>query len=383
MKPTGKVLCATTIVVTALLILSAMSIFGQTQQRPAGVPVFQVDPFWPKMPEKFWTGLTRGLSVDAQDHVWFAHDTVEGNANPATKDVLGAAENPPLAECCVAAPPILEFDAAGNFVQGWGGPGQGYDWPKQIHGLHVDYKGNVWISGEGQGDHQIIKFTRSGKFILQIGKPGASKGSSDTENVNRAADMYVYPKTNELFVADGYGNRRVVVFDADTGKYKRHWGAYGNKPDDTVKLTRRAEGDGDKSFNLVHYVSVSKDDLVYVADRNNNRIQVFTLDGKFVKQAFVAKDTGTTNGTVYSVVPSADPQQRFLYVADAGNGRIRILNRQTLEPVGFFGRWGRGPGEFYLLHNLAVDSKGNVYAASIRDGRVQKFVLKSLPSATN
>ena len=292
MTITKKILCAISISVFALAVLNVTGMIAQAQKPAAGVPVFQVDPFWLKMPEKFFVGLTRGLSVDSQDHVWFAHDTVEGNANPATKDVLGAAENPPLAECCIPAPPILEFDAAGNFVQGWGGPGQGYDWPKQIHGLHVDYKGNVWVSSEGPGDNHIIKFTRNGKFILQIGKPGASKGSNDIENVNRAADMYVYPKTNELFVADGYGNRRVVVFDAETGKYKRHWGAYGNKPDDTVKLTRRAEGDGGKQFNLVHYVSISKDELVYVADRNNNRIQVFTLDGKVCERSVRRQGNG-------------------------------------------------------------------------------------------
>jgi DNA-binding beta-propeller fold protein YncE len=210
--------------------------------------------------------------------------------------------------------------------------------------------------------------------VLQIGRRGQSQGSNDTANVNRAADMFVWPKTNELFVADGYGNRRVVVFDADTGEYRRHWGAFGSRPDDTAKEVRTTSGPSPRQFNLVHDVVISSDGRVYVADRNNNRIQVFTADGTFVKEAFVARETSTTNGTVYSFAFSNDPQQQFLYVADAGNGRIRVLNRETLDAVGAIGRWGRQAGQFMVPHSIGTDAQGNLYVAEIREGRVQKFL---------
>ena len=367
------------------------------------LPVLEVDPFWPKMPEKFILGPVRGVAIDLQDNVWIAQD-----GSGLSADMRGAAANPPQAECCMPAPPIMEFDAAGNYIKGWGGPGDGYDWPQQIHGLFIDYKGNLWVSSERAGDNHILKFSRDGKFLLQIGKPGQSTGNADKMNVNRAADMHVHPKTNELFVADGYGNRRVIVFDADTGAYKRHWGAYGNVPEDPAGAAAPAAGAGaapaaggrggrggrgeaapepvaargantapSPQFNLVHDVRVSNDDLVYVADRNNNRIQIFSLDGKFIKEVFIARDTSTSNGTVYSLAFSVDAAQRFLYVADAGNGRIRILNRQTMEVLGSIGRWGRQPGQFMVPHDIAVDSKGNLYVGEIREGNVQKFVLKS------
>ena len=370
------------------------------------LPVLEVDPFWPKMPEKFLFGPVRGVAVDAQDHVWIAQD-----GSGLSADMRGAAANPPQAECCMPAPPIVEFDADGNYIKGWGGPGEGYDWPQQIHGLFIDYKGNLWLSSERAGDNHILKFSRDGKFLMQIGKPGQSTGNNDKVNVNRAADMHLHPKTNELFVADGYGNRRVIVFDADTGAYKRHWGAYGNAPEDppagaaagaaapaeaaggarggrgggrgeaaAPAPARGANAQPSQQFNLVHDVRVSNDDLVYVADRNNNRIQIFSLDGKFQKEVFIARDTSTSNGTVYSLAFSVDPAQRFLYVADAGNGRIRILNRQTMEVAGSIGRWGRQPGQFMVPHDIAVDSKGNLYVGEIREGNVQKFILKSAPA---
>ena len=378
---------------------------GVVMAQSSNVPVLEVDPFWPKMPEKFMFGPVRGVAIDAQDHVWIAQD-----GSGLSADMRGAAANPPQAECCMPAPPIVEFDAAGNYIKGWGGPGEGYDWPQQIHGLYIDYKGNLWVSSERAGDNHIVKFTRDGKFLLQIGKPGQSTGNNDKVNVNRAADMHVHPKTNELFVADGYGNRRVVVFDADTGVYKRHWGAYGNPPEDAPAgagggagagagaapaggrggrgggrgeaaaapaPARGANAQPSPQFNLVHDVRVSNDDVVYVADRNNNRIQIFSLDGKFQKEVFIARDTSTSNGTVYSIAFSVDPAQRFLYVADAGNGRIRILNRQTMEVIGSIGRWGRQPGQFMVPHDIAVDSKGNLYVGEIREGNIQKFVLKS------
>lgn len=357
----------------SVIFLMSASIAGMpaAQNRPSP-PVLEVDPFWPAMPEKFFLGPVRGLSIDAQDHVWIVHDPTS-----ITADIRGAAADPPQAECCIPAPQVLEFDASGTYVQGWSMSGQGYEALQQVHGIFVDHRNNVWISSERQGDHHILKFDRGGKFILQIGHKGQSQGSNDTANVNRAADMYVWPKTNELFVADGYGNRRVVVFDAETGAYKRHWGAFGSRPDDATKPARATTGESPAQFNLVHDVIISNDGQLYVADRNNNRLQVFTPDGKFVKEAFIARETSTTNGTVYAFALSTDAQQQFLYVADAANGRIRILNRQTLEIVGSLGRWGRQAGQFMVPHSIATDSRGHLYVAEIREGRIQKFVLKT------
>jgi DNA-binding beta-propeller fold protein YncE len=356
----------TRLTVAAFLTLLLPAVAAQNRPSP---PALHVDPFWPTMPETFFLGPVRGLSVDRQDHVWIVHDP-----SGITADIRGAAASPPQAECCVPAPQVLEFDASGTYIQGWNLSGDGYEPLQQVHGIFVDHRDHVWVSSERQGDNHLLKFDRSGRFLLQIGHKGQSQGSNDTTNVNRAADMWVWPKTNELFVADGYGNRRVVVFDAETGAYRRHWGAFGSKPDDAQTLVRTPSGPPPAHFNLVHDVAVSNDGLVYVADRNNNRIQVFTPEGTFVREAFVARETSTTNGTVYSLAFSSDPQQQFLYAADAGNGRIRVLDRGRLVIVDSIGRWGRQAGQFMVPHSIATDSAGNLYVAEIREGRVQKFV---------
>jgi DNA-binding beta-propeller fold protein YncE len=345
---------------------------AQAQKGRPGVPNFQVDPLWPKLPDKMLLGETSGIAVDAQDHVW-----VINRPTSLTDDQLSAKNH---TACCEPAPPVLEFDAAGNYLQGWGGPGPGYEWPLDEHGIHVDYKGNVWLSSAGgphsKDEHFLLKFTKTGKFLMQIGHRGKSKGSNDPENLNQAADMYVYPPTNELFVADGYINRRVIVFDADTGKLKRYWGAYGNKPDDAAPRTEGAEGEGAKQFNLVHGVRISNDRLVYVADRRNNRVQVFALDGKFVKEGFILRQSRGL-GAAFAIGFSADPAQQFLYVPDAANGLVHLLNRQTLEVIGQFGHWGPYAGQFRWVHSIAVDSKGNIYTTEVGIGRrAQKFVLK-------
>ena len=353
---------------------------AQAQKQRAGVPMFQVDPFWPKIPEKWLLGQTPGVAVDAGDHVWIIQ-------RPKSVDQQWAAANPPEADCCTPAPPVMEFDAAGNYIQGWGGEGPGYEWPLDEHGMHIDYKGNVWLGSAGgpnsKLEHHLLKFTRSGKFLLQIGRRGQSQGSNDTKNLNQGADFYVYPKTNELFVADGYVNRRVIVFDADTGAYKRHWGAYGNKPDDAAPRTLVPEGSGPQQFNLVHGIRVSNDGLVYVADRRNNRVQVFTPEGKFVKEVFIARKT-IQLGAAFAIGFSPDAQQQFLYVPDAGNAHVWMLNRQTLEILGNFGRYGNYAGQFQWVHSIAVDSKGNIYTGEVGNGRrAQKFLFKGLSSASS
>jgi DNA-binding beta-propeller fold protein YncE len=336
-------------------------------------PAFQVDPMWPKMPRQWILGQVSGLAVDARDHVWIIQRPWSLNDDEKARN--------PEAACCTPAPPVMEFDAAGNYIQGWGGAGEGYEWPADEHTIHIDFKGNVWISSAGgprlreRTENQILKFTAAGKFLFQVGHRGKSKGSLDTGNFNNAADIYVYPKTNEVFVADGYVNRRIIVLDADTGTFKRMWGAYGNTPDDAAPNKLADEGPGPQQFNLVHGVRVSDDGLVYVADRMNNRMQVFTIDGKFQREIFVERKTKLL-GTSFSVAFSPDPPQEYLYLADAGNGKVHIYNRKTLDEVGSFGRIGHYAGEFVFLHNVAVDSKGNVYTAEVGTGRrVQKFLL--------
>jgi len=305
-------------------------------------------------------------------------------------------------------PPVMEFDAAGNYVQGWGGAGAGHPWPSSEHGIYVDYKGFVWIGGQGDDD-QILKFTRTGKFVMQVGRNGEKKTNQSTTNFWKPADVFVYPKTNELFVADGYGNKRIIVFDADTGAYKRMWGAFGNVPEDDRPSTSkgappgRAEAaaaersripakeidpkdPGPTQFSTIHGVKVSNDGHVYAADRAGKRVQVFTLEGKYVAQAFVdrwCEEPHCGNGqTVASVAFSADPDQRFLYVASRSPARIWVYDRKTLQPLTSFGRPGVAPGEFYVLHHMTSDTKGNLYASEVQDGRrVQKFVFKGITPA--
>jgi hypothetical protein len=355
-------------------------LWAQSPKQSAGVPTFQVDPFWPKpLPNNFILGELGGVYVDSQDHVW-----IISRPKTLTDDQKGASLTPPTSECCIPAPPVIEFDAAGNYLQGWGGPGAGYEWPDNPHGIFVDYKGNVWMGGNTTGkDDQILKFTNNGKFLLQIGHAGKSRGSNDTENLNRPTQMVVYPKTNEVFVSDGYQNRRVIVFDADTGAYKRHWGAYGNRPDDAAPRTRFFDGPASQQFNLVHGVSISNDNLVYVSDRLNNRIQVFTLDGKFIKEAFIARHTLDSRGTAFGLVFSPDKEQKFIYVPDGSNDKVRILDRSTLQVLASFGRAGEYAGQWHWLHSLGIDSQGNLYTGESRGNRVQKFVFKGFSAPAN
>ena len=267
-------------------------------------PMFEVDPLWPKpLPNHWVLGRTIGVSIDGKNHVWIVHRV--GTLEPGEKH---ATTTPPIAQCCAPAPPVLEFDEAGNLLRSWGGPGDGYDWPESLHGITVDYKGNVWIGGQGRGqaapaadegagagsssfnDNMILKFTQDGHFLMQIGKPNHSKGSNDVENLRLPAKIFIDKEKNEVYVADGYGNHRVIVFDADSGKYKRHSGAYGNKPDDASLGKYNPDDPPSKQFgNPVHCAELSVDRLLYVCDRRNDRVQVFKPDGTFVKEAFCIK----------------------------------------------------------------------------------------------
>jgi DNA-binding beta-propeller fold protein YncE len=268
----------------------------------------------------------------------------------------------------VPAPPVIEFDSEGNVLRAWGGPNGGYDWPENEHGIFVDYKGNVWIAGNGENDHQVLKFSQDGEFLLQIGQAGMTGGSNDTELLGNPADTEVDPETNEVYVADGYLNKRVIVFDADTGEYKRHWGAYGEPPSDDPNAP-----EGSQFGNPVHCVRITDDGLVYVCDRANNRVQVFEKDGTFVKEFEIEPDT-LGNGSTWDVDVSSDHRQRFLYNADGENNYVWILKRANDQILTTFGRNGRYAGQFHWVHNLVVDSRGNIYTAEVDTGkRVQKF----------
>ncbi|HTA43991.1 MAG TPA: hypothetical protein VK789_16170 [Bryobacteraceae bacterium] len=413
----------------AALAAASAAIERKAVVEAAGVqaPRFEVDPMWPKpLPNHWVMGNVIGVSVDARDHIWIIHrqGSLEAMENyaaanpPGPKRQKGVVES----ECCLPAPPVLEFDEEGNLLAHWGGTdGDGYTWPDSNHGITVDYKGNVWIGGNGRGtppggraaggraaatpategeetpaagrgrgrgpvyyhDSMILKFTQDGKFLMAIGKPGASKGSNDIENLGLPAKIFVDPKTNEVYVADGYGNKRVIVFDADTGKYKRHWGAYGNKPDDTPLGNYKPDAPLAQQFrNPVHCADLSNDGLLYVCDRVNDRIQVFKPDGTFVKEKVLYKDT-LGDGSVWDIAFSKDPAQKFIFLADGANEKIHILDRESLEVLTSFGDGGRQPGEFYAVHSIATDSKGDVFTTeTYRGQRVQKFVNKGLASVT-
>ena len=382
------------VVVAMAVVGSAVSPIAHGQgARPQplqAAPVFRVDPLWPKPQPNHWIlGAVAGVAVDARDHVWITHrpSTLQPNE---TRSIWRA------------APPVLEFDADGTLVSSWGGPGPGYEWPQLEHGIYVDHQDNVWLGAGGDKDAHLLKFTRDGRFLMQIGRQGKGSGSNDTQNLGAAANMVVDAATNELFVADGYVNHRVIVFDAVTGAYKRHWGAYGKRPDDGY-FTQAAErlpgpfsgavqnenrpsqydpnGPPPPQFRIVHAVRISKDGLVYVCDRTNDRLQVFRKDGTFVLEAFIAKDT-FGSGSVWDVGFSVDPEQTFLIVPDGTNQMVYVLERKSLRVVSEFGGAGHWAGQFYGAHNLAVNSKGDLFITETYEGkRVQKFTLVRNASA--
>jgi len=370
--------------------LLAGVLFAMTMQPTSiQVPTYKVDPMWPKpLPNHWLVGAVVGVAVDAKDHVWITH-------RPAT---LQPNETRSFWK---AAPPVLEFDQEGNLVSSWGGPGAGYEWPQLEHGIYLDHQDNVWLGGGGDKDAQILKFTRQGKFLMQIGRQGKNGGSNDTQNLGGTANMVVDAAANELYVADGYVNHRVIVFDATTGAYKRHWGAYGKKPDDAYFLSAGErlpgpfsgavqnenkpsqydpKGPPPPQFRIVHAVRISNDGLVYVCDRTNDRIQVFRKDGTFLQEAFIAKET-FGSGSVWDIGFSTDPAQTYLVVPDGTNQQVYIVLRKSLEVVDTFGGAGHWAGQFYGAHNLAVDSKGNLYITETYEGkRVQKFSYAGMAS---
>ena len=350
-----------------LLMAICSSLFAQTQSNTKA-PQYKVDPYWPKpLPNNWILGQVAGVATDKNDHIWIIHRPLT-----VTDDEKGATLNPRRSKCCIPAPPVLELDKKGNVVQAWGGPSTGYDWPKNEHGIYIDLAGNVWVGGNDATDHMILKFTPQGKFLLQIGSPGTSLGSNSTTQLGRPANMSVDPVANEVYVADGYLNKRVIVFDSNTGAYKRHWGAYGNVPSDEKMASFNPSSP--QFSNPVHCVRLMKDDTLFVCDRANNRIQVFEKSGKFIREMVFEPDT-KGSGSVWDLIPS-DASQKYILIADGTNNEVTVLVRETGQKMGSFGRSGRNAGDFHWVHNIAVDSEGSVYTTEVDTGkRAQRFIV--------
>jgi hypothetical protein len=367
------------------------------------VPWFEVDPYWPKpLPNHWILAMTIGLGLDAKDNVWIFHrpQTLEQKESYATRGE---------ADCCTAAPDVLAFDPAGNLIKHWGRDqvkGNGHDWPSSNHGITVGPDGNIWLGGNGAyqpmaapgsaaqfaaapnapiplyaggqvgkyHDSFILKFTPDGKYLAQIGKANGSKGSLDTENVRGVAQIRF--AGNEMILADGYGNKRVSVWDATTLKFKRMWGAYGKKPDDTP--IPHYDVNSPQFGNPMHCAQPSNDGLIYACDRTNNRIQVFKMDGTYLRQ-HVLKPNTRGDGSAWEIAFSRDPQQKYMYVSDGANATIHVFDRASMKELYWFGGGGRQPGQFYAVHSVVTNSKGDIYTTeTYRGQRVQKFVYKGL-----
>lgn len=364
------------ILLFSCVLLTFINGYAQVIQGCPEPYTYAVDPYWPKpLPNNWLLGQVSAIDVDSNNHVWLIH-----RPHSFSETERGAALKPPISKCCIPAPPVIEFDEAGNIVRSWGGPGKGYDWPSKEHGLYIDYKGFVWITGIGENDGQILKFTRDGKFVMQIGKVGPQTGSNDTTRLGRAAAVNVDPATNELFVADGYYNHRVIVFDANTGAYKRHWGAYGKPPKDLdttlLELHPPTAASLQQFGTPVHCVRFNREGLLYVCDRRNNRIQVFHKDGTYVKEFFVEPQTAAM-GSVWDIIFSKDPKQCYIYIIDGSNNQLHTLLHKNHKVISSFSRQGRYAGQFHWVHDMAMDAKGNLYTGEVDEGkRIQKFIRK-------
>jgi DNA-binding beta-propeller fold protein YncE len=410
--------CAAIVTLAAALAAGSRLVDRRSVVQAAGemAPKFEVDPFWPKpLPNNWVIGQTIGLAIDASDNVWIVH-------RPGSLEAKESYLTRKEADCCTAAPDVLAFDSTGNLIHSWGRV-EGHDWPTSNHGITVDSKGNVWLGANGAGqpgpppgsaaqfaaagrgaapaappsaeagvatpgvrmyhDSFILKFSQTGQYLGQIGRANGSKGSLDNDNVRGVAQIRFDPKTNELIAADGYGNHRVSVWDPDTLKFKRSWGAYGKKPtDDTLPPYEPGQPPAQQFRNPVHCAQPTNDGLVYVCDRVNDRIQIFRTDGTFVKEVFLETNT-KGDGSVWEIALSRDPQQKYLYVADGANHKIHVFDREAMKEIYSFGSGGRQPGQFYALHSIATDSKGNLYTTeTYRGQRVQKFVYKGIGSVT-
>jgi hypothetical protein len=382
MKLTRNVIVGGILASTLLGLGAARAVLGSAapaadDAQTVEAPRFEVDPFWPKpLPNHWIFGQNIGLGIDSRDHVFIVHRS--DSPNPANE--IGRRGDTVTAECCFAAPPVVEFDPEGNMVKAWGGKSDQYVWPASNHGLTLDAQDNIWIGGNGAGDSHILMFTRDGRYLKTIGIPGMGEADSNSrERFSRVAKVDFSPDGSEAFVADGYRNRRVAVLDAKTGAFKRYWGAYGNRPDDTPTPPYDPDAPLIRQFRTpVHCAVPSRDGMVYVCDRPNDRIQVFRTDGTFVKEVRIAPRT-RGDGSTWDIAFSTDPEQKYMYLADGKNEKIYVMDRQSLTILTEFGDGGRQPGQFLGVHSIRVDSKGNIYTTETYEGRrLQKFVYKGI-----
>jgi len=374
---TGKVIIRRVSIAPLILAIACSVVTSASENEKFASPRYQFDASWPNLPlPNNWTlGQVGGLFVDSRDHVW-----VVQRPGTLVSWERGAAESPPRSSCCVPAPPVIEFDQEGNVLQAWGGPGEGYDWPTTEHGISVDHKGNVWIGGSSTRtgpngeppDGMVLKFTADGRFLMQIGEAGVSKGSLDPSQLSGASDIAVHAATNEVFIADGYGNNRVIVFDADTGAFKRLWGAYGKLPTDKELPPYDPDESPVTQFRTLHCIKVAFDGLVYVCDRDNNRVQVFTNEGEFVAEYIYGKET-LQPGTVAHLSLSPDAGQNLLAVTDLGDTKVRLVRRKDGVELGKFGHFGNYGGQLNRLHQTVFDSHGNLFTGEATGKRIQKF----------
>ncbi len=346
-------------------LLAAACTGDQQATSTAAPPTFLPDSTWPQLPANWVLGPGTGIYVDDRDHVWVLH-----RPERITDEDMAAAVDASIPECCEKAPPLIELDPEGRIVATYGTIERSEGWPYFPHGVFLDHNDFLWVGNAPH--HTLMKLTRSGEHLLTIGEFDRTGGSQDPELLGGAADYWVNPETNELFVADGYDNRRIIVFDAETGAFLRQWGAYGDESDDAWVF------DGEEvlppQFNLVHGLTGSRDGLLYVADATTSRIQVFRLDGSFVAETTI--DGRSLPARITDVALSPDPAQQWLYVADGRDDKIWILRRSDLEIVAEFGSSGAGWGQFGRPHNIATDSRGNLYVAEAHPGRrFQKLVL--------
>ncbi len=369
------------------------SLAAATQVHAQAVPRYKVDASWPKeLPNNWILWNNTGLVVDKADHIWVLNRPRQTAAGES-----GAAFNPPTSECCIPAPSLVQFDSQGNLLKSWGGPGYLPDWPILEHGLFIDKDGNFWLGGNFQGgnlngltapipkpkelmaDRQVLKLSPDGKLLLEIGHPSnAPTNNQDTSILGAPSEFVVDEAAHEVYIADGYQNRRVVVYDSNTGAFKRGWGAYGIPLSeiDNGRLPPYDPTKPDKQFRgVMSSIDLSSDGLLYVGDRGGDRIQIFTKDGKFVKEYPIHPKT-LGQGSVWSTMFSRDPQEKFLYVADGQDGKIWILDRKTGMEVGSIGHKGHQAGQFNNVERMALDSKGNLYVTEVGppNTRLQKFV---------
>ena len=345
-------------------------------------PHFLVDPYWPKPLPNMWAmGNTIGVEVDERDHVFVVHRNDASQFGGNTEIGLQGG----VSECCTPAPPIIEFDHAGNVVNAWGGPVEGaeYTWPASNHGIAIAANGNIWIGGNGGGDSHVLVFTRNGEYVRTVGVPGEDRDSNSEIHFGRVAEIAMDVNANEAYFADGYRNKRVAVIDVTTGALKRYWGAYGNTPDDSTDVTYTPGEPGPQQFRgPVHCAQPSNDGLVYVCDRGADRVQVFRKDGTYVKE-MVYNPATLNQGSTWDIAFSKDPDQEFIYLADGQNFKISVIDRASMEVLYTFGQGGRQPGTFYAPHSVATDSEGNLYTTETYEGsRVQKFVYQGVRAVT-